>query len=71
MNNDIKHKLKVIINGDIYDLTYSPARRYLYLPNSKDIFERYGIIQADGSVLPKDAIWTIDNNQIITIKIKQ
>ena len=70
INNDIKQKLQVIINGDKYELTYSPARRYLYLPNSKDVFQKYGIIQADGSVLPKEAIWMIDENQVITINIK-
>ena len=69
-NNDIKQKLQVIINGYKYELTYSPARRYLYLPNSKDIFQKYGIIQADGSVLPKEAIWMIDENQVVTINIK-
>ena len=69
-NNDTKQKLQVTINGDKYELTYSPARRYLYLPNSKDVFEKYGIIQADGSVLPKEAHWTIDENQVIAIKIK-
>lgn len=69
-NNDIKQKLQVIINGDKYELTYSPARRYLYLPNSKYVFQKYGIIQADGSVLPKEAIWMIDENQVITINIK-
>ena len=69
-NNDTKQKLQVIINNDKYELTYSPARKYLYVPNSKDTFQKYGIIQSDGSVLPKEAVWTIDENQVIVIKIK-
>ena len=69
-NNHLKQKLKVIINGDKYQLTFSPVRKYLYLPNSKDVFQKYGIIQFDGSVIPKEAIWMIDESQVITINIK-
>ena len=69
-NNDTKQKLQVIINNDKYELTYSPARKYLYVPNSKDTFKKYGIIQSDGSVLPKEAVWMIDENQVILINIK-
>ena len=69
-NNDVKQKLKVVINScDEYELTYSPARRYLYLPNSKAFFLKYGIIQEDGSVIPKKANWSIDGNQKISISI--
>lgn len=69
-NNNAKQKLQAIINGDKYELTYSPSRKYLYIPNSKGFFQKYGIIQSDGSVLPKEAIWMIDENQVITINIK-
>lgn len=69
-NNNAKQKLQVIINCDKYELTYSPARKYLYIPNSKDFFQKYEIIQSDGSVLPKEAVWMIDENQVITINIK-
>ena len=70
VNNDVKQKIKVIINSsDEYDLTYSPARKYLYLPNSKAFFLKYGIIHEDGSVYPRKALWSIDNNQTIHISI--
>lgn len=70
IDNTIKHKIKVIINSnDKYELTYSPARKYLYLPDSKAFFQKYGVIQEDGSVLPKDAIWSINDKQIIYITI--
>ena len=70
-NNTLKQKLVVIINSsDKYELTYSPARKYLYLPNSKSFFLKYGIIQDDGSVLPKEAVWTIDDQQTIFINIQ-
>ncbi len=69
-NNNAKQKIQAIINGEKYELTYSPARKYLYIPNSKDFFQKYEIIQSDGSVLPKEAVWMIDENQVITINIK-
>lgn len=70
-DNTENQKLKVVINSvDKYELTFSPVRKYLYLPNSKIFFRKYGVIQEDGSVLPKDAVWTIDVDQIIYINIK-
>lgn len=69
-NNDLKQKKLVIINScDSYKLTYSPGRKYFYLPNSKEFFLKYGIIQEDGSVLPKEAVWSISDNQTINISI--
>ncbi len=71
-DNTTKQKLMVTINSsDKYELTYSPSRKYLYLPNSKVFFQKYGIIQADGSVAPKEAIWSIDENQMIYINIRR
>lgn len=70
-DNTVKQKIKVVINEtDNYELTYSPARRYLYLPNSEDFFKKYGIIQSDGSVLTKEATWAIDKDQVIYVNIK-
>ncbi|MCX4367705.1 MAG: restriction endonuclease [Clostridia bacterium] len=71
-NSDKKQKMKVFINNsDSYELTYSPNRRYLYLPKSKEFFAKYGIIKADGTIQPKSADWRIDQNQNIFISITE
>lgn len=42
--NQQKQKLNVVVNAtNCYTFTYSPARKYLYIPNSKGFFMTFGI----------------------------
>lgn len=70
-NNETKHMVKVIFNGnDMYELTFSPARKYLYVPTGCEIFKKFGLRQVDGVMTEKDADWAIADNQTIYINIQ-
>lgn len=70
IDNTKKHSMEVIINGkDTQLLTFSPSRKYLYIPASYNFFKQYGCAQNDGTLLEKQAEWAIDIDQKIYINI--
>lgn len=71
-NNTKKQVLSVIINETkTYKLTYSPSRKYLYIPTGMGILSNYKLVNVDGSINEKTAIWSIDKRQqIISINIE-
>ena len=70
-NNTERQTLSVIINGQAYQLTYSPSRKYLYVPTGMGILSRNKLVNNDGSFNEKMATWSIDTqDQIISINIK-
>lgn len=70
-NNTERQTLSVIINGQLYQLTYSPSRKYLYVPAGMGILTSNKLVNNDGSFNEKMASWTINSqDQIISINIK-
>ena len=70
-NNTEKQTLSVFINGQAYQLTYSPSRKYLYVPTGMGILSSNKLVNNDGSFNEKMATWSINTeNQIISINIK-
>ena len=67
-NNNEKHPMKLIVNGDdFYDVTFCPSRNYLSQVTS--IFRKYGLLQEDGTIVEKKAKWAIDTQQNIYLSI--
>ena len=67
-NNDQKQAMKLIVNGtDTYNVTFCPSRNYL--SQVTEIFRKYGLIQADGTIVEKKAKWAIDAQQTIYLTL--
>ena len=71
-NNTEKQSLNVTINGIYnYQLTYSPLRKYLYVPTGLGILKENKLVNEDGSINERMATWSIDKErQTIYIIIK-
>lgn len=68
--NQEKHPMTVIVNGDRHKFTYTPSRKYLYVPRDIGFWTKYGLTDADGSIVERIADWSIDDDQVIKIWIR-
>ena len=66
-NNTLKKKLNVKVNDYLYKLTFVPIRNYLYC--GSEFFEKFKLKKGDGSVVEKNAKWSIENDEKINIII--
>ena len=67
-NNKQKQLMKLIVNGkDRYTVTFCPSRNYL--SQVTDVFRKYCLLQEDGTIVEKNAKWSIDTDQTIYVTI--
>lgn len=64
----IKRKLQVVVNkNDKYNMSFVPNRNYLYCGN--DFVTKYKLKNKDGSIIERNARWSINEDEIIYIDI--
>lgn len=68
-HNDKKHDMSVQVNGKLFTFTFSPARKYLYVPRATNFWKDFGLLESDGTVVEKKAEWAIDDSQNIYLRV--
>lgn len=67
-NNKEKHTVTVIVNNEMRkDVTFCPSRNYLSAVTY--ILRKYELLQNDGTITEKEAVWSLDGDGVIHIDL--